>query len=106
MMEWKGERTCLKSYVTLIIANKSQLDLFDTDKFLIPNQSFPGLIKYMGSKTKIIDYVVNGINDVYQGRMVVDLFVDKKPFLEHREDKFQFFQMIYKVILNFCLGAY
>lgn len=54
--------------------NKTQLDLFDTDKFLIPNQSFPGLIKYMGSKTKIIDYVVNGINDVYQGRMVVDLF--------------------------------
>lgn len=48
--------------------NKTQLDLFDTDKFLIPNQSFPGLIKYMGSKTKIIDYVVNGINDVYQGR--------------------------------------
>lgn len=51
-----------------------QLNLFaDTDS-LLPNGQFPGLIKYMGSKTKIIDYVVQGIDDVYDGGFVVDLF--------------------------------
>lgn len=54
--------------------SEPQLNLFVTDESLLPNQNFPGLIKYMGSKTKIIDYVVNGINDVYQGNTVVDLF--------------------------------
>lgn len=63
------ENLSQKNYI-----NEPQLDLFNIDASLLPNQHFPGLVKYMGSKTKIIDYVVNGINDVYQGRTVVDLF--------------------------------
>lgn len=56
------------------LISEPQLNLFaDTDS-LLPNEQFPGLIKYMGSKTKIIDYVVQGIDDVYNGGMVVDLF--------------------------------
>lgn len=38
-------------------------------------QPFPSLIKYMGSKTKIIDFIVDGINLVHQkDRPVIDLF--------------------------------
>ncbi|MCO8080807.1 DNA adenine methylase [Acinetobacter lwoffii] len=38
-------------------------------------QPFPSLIKYMGSKTKIIDFIVDGINFVHQkDRPVIDLF--------------------------------
>lgn len=29
-------------------------------------QPFPSLIKYMGSKTKIIDFIIDGINFVHQ----------------------------------------
>ncbi|WP_216636602.1 DNA adenine methylase [Endozoicomonas ascidiicola] len=35
---------------------------------------YPHYIKYMGSKTKIMDFVIDGINDVYDGGMVLDLF--------------------------------
>lgn len=34
----------------------------------------PHIIKYMGSKRQIIDYVIEGINDSYTGGQVVDLF--------------------------------
>jgi adenine-specific DNA-methyltransferase len=38
-------------------------------------QPFPSLIKYMGSKTKIIDFIIDGINFVHQkDRPVIDLF--------------------------------
>jgi adenine-specific DNA-methyltransferase len=38
-------------------------------------QPFPSLIKYMGSKTKIIDFIVDGINFVHQkDRAILDLF--------------------------------
>ena len=37
--------------------------------------SYPSYVKYMGSKSKIIDFVVEGINDVRQpGQPVLDLF--------------------------------
>lgn len=37
-------------------------------------QPYPRFIKYMGSKSKIMDFVLEGINDVYQGGLVCDLF--------------------------------
>lgn len=54
--------------------NKPQLNFFADNNSLIPNEYFPGLIKYMGSKTKIIDYIIKGTNDVYNNGTVVDLF--------------------------------
>ena len=42
---------------------------------MIVAQPFPSLIKYMGSKTKIIDFIVDGIDLVHQkDRPILDLF--------------------------------
>lgn len=38
------------------------------------NKDFPHFIKYMGSKTKILDFVTSGINEVYNGGGICDLF--------------------------------
>ena len=35
---------------------------------------YPHYIKYMGSKSKIMDFVINGINEVYAGGTILDLF--------------------------------
>ena len=35
---------------------------------------YPSLIKYMGSKSKIMDFVFEGINKTYQGGVICDLF--------------------------------
>lgn len=35
---------------------------------------YPSFIKYMGSKSKIIDFVVDGINEVHEGGAICDLF--------------------------------
>jgi adenine-specific DNA-methyltransferase len=40
----------------------------------LPPRKFPLFIKYMGSKAKIINFVVSGIEEVYQGGPVCDLF--------------------------------
>lgn len=37
-------------------------------------RSYPQFVKYMGSKSKIMDFVLSGINDVYSGGAVCDLF--------------------------------
>jgi len=37
-------------------------------------RKYPQIIKYMGSKAKIVGYVANGINDVFEGGTVCDLF--------------------------------
>lgn len=37
-------------------------------------RSYPQFVKYMGSKSKIMDFVLTGINEVYSGGMVCDLF--------------------------------
>ncbi len=37
-------------------------------------QPYPQYIKYMGSKSKIMDFVLEGINEVYEGGVVCDLF--------------------------------
>lgn len=41
---------------------------------LTVNNEIPHIIKYMGSKRSIIDYVVEGINECYTGGQIVDLF--------------------------------
>lgn len=37
-------------------------------------RKYPHYIKYMGSKSKIMDFVIDGINEVYNGGAVCDLF--------------------------------
>lgn len=42
---------------------------------LVLSENIPSLVKYMGSKTEIIDYVVRGLNEVHkEGQPVCDLF--------------------------------
>ena len=38
------------------------------------SNNYPHYIKYMGSKSKIMDFVINGINEVYTGGSILDLF--------------------------------
>lgn len=42
--------------------------------YCLTQQEYPSLIKYMGSKSKIMDFVLEGINQVHDGRAVCDLF--------------------------------
>ncbi len=44
------------------------------DTLCLKHQEYPSLIKYMGSKSKIMTFVLNGINEVYDGRPICDLF--------------------------------
>lgn len=37
-------------------------------------QAYPHFIKYMGSKSKIMQFVLDGLNEVYEGGAVCDLF--------------------------------
>lgn len=41
---------------------------------VIVEQQYPHFIKYMGSKSKIMDFVLQGINEVYEGGALCDLF--------------------------------
>lgn len=44
-------------------------------KIMLENRSYPSVIKYMGSKKKILDFVIKGINQVHKdGEAVCDLF--------------------------------
>lgn len=40
----------------------------------LTQRPYPHYIKYMGSKSKIMDFVLNGINEVYDGGGLCDLF--------------------------------
>jgi len=40
----------------------------------IVEQEYPHFIKYMGSKSKIMEFVLQGVNEVYEGGAVCDLF--------------------------------
>lgn len=44
------------------------------DPYCLTQQKYPSLIKYMGSKSKIMDFLLEGINHVYDGRVICDLF--------------------------------
>lgn len=37
-------------------------------------EKYPSLIKYMGSKSKIMNFVIEGINEVHRGGTILDLF--------------------------------
>ena len=43
-------------------------------KLHLQEQSYPHFIKYMGSKSKIMGFVLDGINEVYNGGEICDLF--------------------------------
>ncbi|MES3004289.1 MAG: DNA adenine methylase [Pseudomonadota bacterium] len=45
-----------------------------TPQAALVQQPYPQFIKYMGSKSKIMDFVLDGLNEVYDGGMVCDLF--------------------------------
>lgn len=53
--------------------NAGQLNLIENVNGLRA-QDYPSFIKYMGSKSKIIDFVIDGINEVHEGGPVYDLF--------------------------------
>jgi adenine-specific DNA-methyltransferase len=44
------------------------------DPYCLTQQEYPSLIKYMGSKSKIMGFLLDGINHVYDGRAICDLF--------------------------------
>ncbi|GAA4056905.1 DNA adenine methylase [Amphibacillus indicireducens] len=52
----------------------TKVNISKSFKKLNINEHIPHIIKYMGSKKSIINYVVEGINDCYTGGKVVDLF--------------------------------
>ena len=41
---------------------------------LLEPQEYPSFVKYMGSKSKIMEFVLEGINEIYTGGPVLDLF--------------------------------
>jgi len=43
-------------------------------KHILQEQIYPHFIKYMGSKSKIMGFLIDGINEVYDGGTVCDLF--------------------------------
>jgi len=50
--------------------------LADTEfeRVVLSERQYPHYVKYMGSKSKIMDFVLDGINSVYSGGVVCDLF--------------------------------
>lgn len=44
------------------------------DHFVLAERAYPHYVKYMGSKSAIMDFVLEGINSVYSGGAVCDLF--------------------------------
>lgn len=52
----------------------AKTQISDSDGFVLRNKEFPHYIKYMGSKTKILDFVTKGINETYEGGGICDLF--------------------------------
>ncbi|MFO3797455.1 MAG: DNA adenine methylase, partial [Anaerolineales bacterium] len=49
-------------------------DLSPPNRLTLKQRPYPQYIKYMGSKSKIMDFVLSGINEVYQGGGICDLF--------------------------------
>jgi len=49
------------------------LEALKSKEYLIHNR-YPSLIKYMGSKSKIMDFILEGINKVHDGGAICDLF--------------------------------
>lgn len=51
-------------------------------------RSYPQFVKYMGSKSKIMDFVLTGINDVHGGGAICDLFAGSASLAGAVGDKF------------------
>ncbi len=55
-------------------SNNNNSFTHNRQEFHFKIRAFPHFIKYMGSKTKILDFIIKGINEVYQGGGICDLF--------------------------------
>lgn len=61
--------------MTEISSENLQIEAHNLDgSSLFVEENIPSIIKYMGSKRAIIEYVVDGIKECYTGGVVVDLF--------------------------------
>ncbi|WP_205728500.1 DNA adenine methylase [Bacillus wiedmannii] len=61
--------------MTEILSENLQIEAHNLDgRLLFVEENIPSIIKYMGSKRAIIEYVVDGIKECYTGGVVVDLF--------------------------------
>lgn len=63
------------------MAQETNIEIIDNEdvqanevQMLNYDESVPHVIKYMGSKRQILDFVIRGISEVYTGGTVVDLF--------------------------------
>ncbi|MDN4636907.1 MULTISPECIES: DNA adenine methylase [Bacillus] len=74
------------------------------------NENIPHIIKYMGSKRKIIDYVIEGINYCYTGGTVVDLFAGSSVLAGALRNQIPFLsndiQMYSSILAKSYLGDY
>src|ERR1700761_8958637 len=50
------------------------LEIPRTDLIETYNKNVPHIMKYMGSKRGIVDFVISGISEVYNGEVICDLF--------------------------------
>jgi len=52
----------------------SKENLIDSINFLNHKSVVPHIIKYMGSKRELLDFLIDSINEIYEGEVVCDLF--------------------------------
>lgn len=65
-MKKNQENSLVSELVSLTSENKKRIAFNE--------QAYPHFIKYMGSKSKIMGFVLEGINEVYDGGVICDLF--------------------------------
>lgn len=61
------------------VAQQPQQSILPPESDRLFPRDFPQVIKYMGSKARIIDFVVEGIREAYRGGPVCDLFAGACP---------------------------
>lgn len=66
----------------------------------LKQRTYPHYIKYMGSKSKIMDFVLSGINEVYDGGALCDLFGGSASLAGAVGDQISVHPMTSKLILQ------
>ncbi len=66
-------------YTALALENRREAEVpvpkkSKAPKFRITEQPYPNFIKYMGSKSKLMNFVLGGVNEVFEGGILCDLF--------------------------------
>lgn len=62
-------KTIIKKTNTISIANTISVDSIQGIKLKVPH-----IIKYMGSKRELLEYLISSINEIYEGEEICDLF--------------------------------